>query len=150
MHFYEQCKLTAYPDPGSADGHPWTIGWGSTGHGIWEGVTWTQEQADERFKDDLAQFEHAVESLVTLPINQGQFDALVCFSYNVGTNALKTSTLLRLLNAGDIEGATNQFQRWNKNDGKVMRGLTRRRYSERALFQGFDADDAIRIGQEAA
>lgn len=150
MHFYEQCKLEAYPDPGSADGHPWTIGWGHTGPEVVPGLVWTQEQADEAFKADLVRFESAVNHAVMVNITQSEFDALVAFAYNLGERALKTSTLLRKLNAGDKEGARREFERWNKNDGKVMRGLTRRRASESALFAGHTAEDAIEIGQQAA
>lgn len=65
---------------------------------------------------------------------QGQFDALVSFTYNLGARSLSTSTLLRKLNAGDYAGAADEFLRWNKAGGKVLTGLTRRREAERALF----------------
>jgi lysozyme len=133
IHSFESCKLTAYPDPGSVDGKPWTIGWGSTGPGIAKGVVWTQKQADERFAADLGRFEKAV-ALMAPVTTQSQFDALVSFAYNVGLSALNDSTLLRLHNKGDYAGAKDQFARWNKNDGKVMNGLTRRRAAEAALY----------------
>jgi len=133
IHSFESCKLTAYPDPGSVDGKPWTIGWGSTGPGISKGVVWTQAQADERFAADLARFEKAV-ALMAPVTTQSQFDALVSFAYNVGLTALNDSTLLRLHKAGNYVGAKDQFSRWNKNDGKVMNGLTRRRAAEAALY----------------
>jgi len=133
IHSFESCKLTAYPDPGSVDGHPWTIGWGSTGPGIAKGVVWTQAQADERFKADLGRFEKAV-ALMAPVTTQNQFDALVSFAYNVGLAALNDSTLLRLHKSGDYVGAKDQFSRWDKNDGRVMKGLTRRRAAEAALY----------------
>jgi len=133
IHSFESCKLTAYADPGSADGRPHTIGWGSTGPDIRLGMTWTQKQADERFAADLGSFEKAVSNLAP-KTTQNQFDALVSFAYNVGTQALRTSTLLRMHNAGDYAGAKAQFARWNKNDGKVMPGLTRRRAAEAQLY----------------
>ena len=133
IHSFESCKLTAYPDPGSVDGKPWTIGWGSTGPGIAKGVVWTQAQADERFAADLARFEKAV-ALMAPVTTRNQFDALVSFAYNVGLAALNDSTLLRLHNKGDYAGAKDQFARWNKNDGKVMNGLTRRRAAEAAMY----------------
>jgi GH24 family phage-related lysozyme (muramidase) len=133
IHSFESCKLTAYPDPGSVDGKPWTIGWGSTGPGIAKGVVWTQAQADERFSADLARFEKAV-ALMAPVTTQSQFDALVSFAYNVGLSALNDSTLLRLHKAGNYVAAKDQFSRWNKNDGKVMAGLTRRRAAEAALY----------------
>ncbi len=133
IHSFESCRLAAYPDPGSVDGKPWTIGWGSTGPGIAKGVVWTQKQADDRFAADLGRFEKAV-ALMAPVTTQNQFDALVSFAYNVGLNALNDSTLLRLHKRGDYAGAKDQFARWNKNDGKVMNGLTRRRAAEAALY----------------
>lgn len=135
MHEFEGCKLTAYPDPGSRDGHPWTIGWGSTGPGIAKGTVWTQKQADDRFAADVAKFGSRVRDLLNkAPTTQSQFDAMVSFAYNVGVGAFGSSTLLKLHKAGDYAGAAKQFARWNKNDGKVMNGLVRRRAAEAALY----------------
>lgn len=149
-HFFEQCKLKAYPDPGSADGNPWTIGWGHTGPDVVEGLAWIQEQADAAFLEDIAESEQAVEELVGVKLCQGEFDALVLFVYNVGITAFKNSTMLRLLDACDLDGARGQFKRWDKNDGKVMRGLTRRRAAEVALWDGADGRKAIATGVAAA
>ena len=128
----------AYPDPGSRDGLPVTIGYGSTryedGSPIKLGDTITRERADEMLRREVAETEGAVDRLVTVPLSQSQFDALVSFAFNVGLGALTRSTLLRLLNAGDYAGAADQFLSWNKNDGAVMEGLTRRRQRERAMF----------------
>lgn len=147
-HYFEQCELIAYPDPGSTDGKPWTIGWGHTGPEVVPGLTWSQAQADAAFVADIAKFERGVTGLVKVPLTQGQFDALVLFHYNTG--ALGTSTLLRMVNAGDLTDARAQFARWNKNDGKVMRGLTRRRAAEEALWLGHNGAGAIRVGVAAA
>ena len=84
---------------------------------------------------DLKKFESAVNSAVTVPINQNQFDALVSLTYNIGTGAFKESTLLKKLNAGDCRGASAQFVVWNKGGGKVMQGLVNRRAVERELFE---------------
>lgn len=149
-HYFESCKLTAYPDPGSKDGKPWTIGWGHTGPEVCKDLVWTQEQADSAFLVDAARFERDVTQLVKVPLTQGQFDALVLFAYNVGIDALRKSTLLRKLNAGDHEGAALEFRRWNKNDGKPMRGLTRRRAAEECLFRGMGGTEAITNGVAAA
>lgn len=149
-HYFESCKLAAYPDPGSKDGTPWTIGWGHTGQEVRKGLVWTQQQADDAFLVDVAKFERSVTGLVKVPLMQGQFDALVLFSYNVGSKALESSTLLRKLNAGDYDGAAFEFRRWNKNDSKVMRGLTRRRAAEECLFRGMDGRTAIQVGVDAA
>lgn len=146
IHSFETCRLTAYPDPGSRDGTPWTIGWGATGPGIGKGTVWTQAQADARFAQDLAAREIGVNMLLAgRPATQGQFDALVSFAYNVGLDidddddkaeGLGDSTLLRKHLAGDFAGAAAQFALWNKNDGRVMNGLTRRREAEAALYRG--------------
>lgn len=149
-HHFEQCRLVAYPDPGSRDGTPWTIGWGHTGPEVRKGLVWTQQQADAAFAKDMQRFERAVEHNVIVPLTQGQFDALVLFAYNVGEDAFKNSTLLRKLNVLDYSGAQAQFARWNKNDGRVMRGLIRRRAAEAALFAGLDARSAIAMGTAAA
>lgn len=158
MHYFETCKLMAYPDPGSKNGEPWTIGWGHTGPEVKPGLEWTQQQADSVFVDDLRRFERDVLSLVKVPLTQGQFDALVSFAYNVGSDidadtipeGLGDSTLLRKLNAGDYAGAAIEFLKWNKNDGKPMRGLTRRRHAEMGLFNGMSGRDAIKYGVAAA
>lgn len=148
IHSFEQCRLTAYPDPGSRDGRPWTIGWGSTtdedGQPIQPGTTWTQARADARFRQDLARFEAGVNTLIQdAPTTQGQFDALVSFAYNVGLDidaddraeGLGDSTLLKRHLAGDHDGAARSFASWVFNDGKRMRGLERRRAAEAELYR---------------
>ncbi|MBL5898551.1 lysozyme [Lelliottia amnigena] len=138
---FETCELTAYPDPGSGN-DPWTIGWGHTGPEVKPGLVCTQQQADQAFSADLDVFERDVMQLVKVEINQNQFDALVSFAYNVGPDidsddiaeGLGDSTLLKKLNAGDYAGAADEFPKWNKSNGKVMNGLTRRRAAERELF----------------
>lgn len=130
MHSFEGCKLQSYKDIVGI----WTIGWGSTGPDIGPNMTWTQQQADERFKKDLQKFEKAVSAAVKVPITSNQFSALVCFTYNVGAGAMTNSTLIKKLNFGDISGAADQFLRWNKAGGKEVKGLTRRREAERELF----------------
>lgn len=130
----EGLRLKAYPDPGTG-GLPWTIGYGST-LGVTRTMVITAEQAEQMLAVDLARFERAVERLVEVPINQGQFDALVSFAYNVGEGNFAKSTLLRKLNAGDNQGAAEQFGRWVNAAGKVLQGLVKRRAAERALFLG--------------
>ena len=130
---FEGCVLEAYPDPGTG-GDPWTIGYGHTGSEIYPGFTITQERADEYLRLDVQRFEQCVEQSLLVDVNQNQFDALVCFSFNVGCKALSGSTLLKLLNNGDSEAASQQFARWSKAGGKVMAGLVRRRDAERQLF----------------
>jgi lysozyme len=127
---FEGCKLTAYLCPAGV----WTIGWGSTGVGVSKGVVWTQAEADERYKKDMAVFKAGVQKLVTVPVNKNQLEALTSFAYNLGIGALKGSTLLKFLNTGNYQAAANQFLRWDKANGKVLAGLARRRTAERKLF----------------
>lgn len=135
MHRWEGCKLKAYPDPGSADGKPWTIGWGATGPGIGPGTVWTQQQADARFEQDLERYAADVAKAIgNAPTTQEQFDALVSFHYNTG--AIRTATLTKRHIAGDYIGAAKEFARWNKNDGRVMKGLVNRRADEANLYRG--------------
>jgi GH24 family phage-related lysozyme (muramidase) len=135
MHQFEGCRLKAYPDPGSRDGHPWTIGWGSTGAGIGPGVVWTQEQADERFLTDLSAFGDRVAKLLDdAPTTAHQMAALVSLAYNIGTTALAGSTVLRRHKAGNYAGAKAAFASWRFNDGEVMKGLERRRAAEAELY----------------
>ncbi|EOZ7504982.1 lysozyme [Enterobacter hormaechei] len=131
---FEGCKLTAYQDSVGV----WTIGYGWTqpvdGKPIPAGMTIKQETAERLLKTGLISYESDVSRLVKVGLTQGQFDALVSFTYNLGARSLSTSTLLRKLNAGDYAGAADEFLRWNKAGGKVLSGLTRRREAERALF----------------
>lgn len=130
---FEKCKLHAYPDPGSADGKPWTCGWGSTGSDIGPNTVWTQEVADARFEQDLApRVQEVRDAIGDAPTTPNQFDALVSFHYNTG--AIAHATLTKKHIAGDYAGAAKEFLKWNKNDGQVMAGLTRRREAEAALY----------------
>lgn len=132
---FESCELTAYPDPGTG-GDPWTVGWGSTGPGIRKGVVWTQQQADDRLRDDVNSFAVGVQKLVDgSQTTQSEFDALVSFAYNVGLGALEKSTLLKKHRAGDKDGAAAEFARWDKAGGRVLKGLTRRRAAEAGLYR---------------
>jgi len=69
-----------------------------------------------------------------LKVNDNEFSALLSFTFNLGIGNLRSSTLLKLLNAGDRAGAADQFPRWNRAGGRELLGLTRRRAAERALF----------------
>lgn len=132
---FEGCMLGAYPDPGTG-GDPWTIGWGTTGPDIHKGLVWTQDQANERLAADVEKFAHQVDTLIgPASTTQSEFDALVCFAYNVGLGNLGSSTLLKLHKAGRVQEAAEQFVRWNKAAGQIMRGLTRRREAEAELYR---------------
>ena len=96
--------------------------------------TFTKAEGEEILKRDLGQYESAVSNAVKVPLNDNQFAALVSFTYNLGAGNLRSSTLLRKLNAGDYKGAADQFLVWNKAGGKVLQGLVKRREAERDLF----------------
>ena len=127
----EGCRLTAYQDSVGV----WTIGIGHTGPDVYDGMTITEDDAAIILLRDISSAEEAVKRLVTVPLTQGQFDALVDFTFNLGQGNLASSTLLRKLNAGDALGASLEFDRWNKAGGKVLAGLTIRRDSEEKVFQ---------------
>lgn len=127
-------RYAAYPDPGSAAGHPWTIGWGSTGPGIVRGTVWAQEHCDTRFDRDLERYAAEVErALGGAPTTQPQFDALVSFHYNTG--AIFRATLTQKHRAGDVAGAEREFGRWIYNDRRPLNGLINRRRDEAALYR---------------
>ena len=132
---FEGCLLKA---SNKLDG-VWTIGYGQTGRyygkRVRRGMTTTKAEAHAWLRDhSIKTYEDAVTQAVKVPLNQNQFDALVSFTYNVGIGALKQSTALRKLNAGDYAGAADALTMWTKCNGKVLAGLVRRRKEERALF----------------
>jgi lysozyme len=128
---FECLQLTAYQDPVGV----WTIGYGHTGPDVQPGLTITQEQAGALLLQDVAGAVAAVNRLVTVPLTQNQFDALVDFTFNVGQGNLASSTLLRELNAGNTAGAAAQFLVWVYAKGVELPGLVTRRQAESALFQ---------------
>lgn len=118
-----------------------TIGYGATYYPDGRRVTMqdrpvTEADATAMLRAMLASYEAGIARYVQVPLTQGQYDALVSFAYNLGLAALKSSTLLRLLNARNYAGAAAQFPRWNRAGGKVLPGLTRRREAERVMFLG--------------
>lgn len=94
----------------------------------------TESEATELLCKDMEKFEARVLDLVTVPITQNQYDALLSLVFNIGAGAFEKSTLLKKLNAGDYEGAANEFTRWTRGGGKVLPGLVKRRAAEKALF----------------
>jgi lysozyme len=94
----------------------------------------SMEEVDAILRADLARFERGVSSFCPVPLTQGQFDALVSFSFNVGLGTLQRSTLRQKVLRGDMEGAADEFLKYNKAGGKVLKGLDIRRKDERALF----------------
>jgi len=130
---FEGLRLTAYPDP-ATHGDPWTIGYGHTGAEVHQGMTITQEQAEEFLMQDVQKALQTVNSKVHTDLTQNEFDALVDFVFNCGAGNFAGSTLLRKINAGDMEGAALEFEKWTHADGKVMAGLIKRRHAEAVLF----------------
>jgi len=131
---FEGLKLSAYDDGTGV----WTIGYGTTrypnGKRVSQGDKCTLEQAKTYMQHDLKIFERAVNSSVTVPLKQNQFDALVSLTYNIGAGAFKNSTLLKKLNLGDYQEAANQFDVWVNAGGKRLQGLVNRRAIEKKLF----------------
>lgn len=123
-----------------------TVGYGHTGLDVLPGMIVTEARADALLRDDVDKFTAIVKKSLTRPVTQGQFDALVSITFNVGPGragardgivTLKSgqpSTLLRKVNAGDVLGAAAEFPKWNKAGGIVLRGLTARREAEQRLF----------------
>ena len=128
---FEGLSLTSYVCPVGV----LTIGYGHTGN-VLAGTKITEKEADVLLKQDLIKFEKAVLNYVTIDLNQNQFDALVSFCFNVGTQAFKGSTLVKRLNNRENPNivAAEELPRWNKGDGKVLEGLSRRRSAEVELF----------------
>lgn len=130
---FEGCRLVAYPDPGSG-GDPWTIGYGHTGPNVVEGLEITQDQAEQYLVQDIKQAEANVNAVVHVELTQEEFDALVDFAFNCGCRNLDSSTLMKKLNAGDYEGASHEFIKWDMAAGHHMSGLLKRREAEAAMF----------------
>jgi lysozyme len=133
---FEGLRLEAYQDSVGI----WTIGCGHTGPDVQQGLKISRPRAMQLLRGDVREAEEAVERLVTKPLNQAQFDALVSFTFNNGGGALGQSTLLRKLNAGDFHGAQGQFGRWVKAKSRktgqfeTLLGLVRRRAAEAKMF----------------
>lgn len=141
----EKLELKAYPDPGSATGDPWTIGYGHTGSEVHKGLVWTEAQCDAAFDRDLAKFEDGVNMLLGgTPTTQNQFDALVSLAFNIGLDidadtiaeGLGDSSLLKAHKAGNYDLAASKFITWRFNDGREMKGLADRRKEEERVYRG--------------
>ena len=110
-----------------------TIGYGFT-LGVQLGDTITKEQAKRRLARELESYEAAVTRACTNEPNQNEFDALVCFAFNVGAAGMAKSSVIKAHNRGDHQAAARAFSLWNRAGGKVWAGLTRRRAAEAALY----------------
>ncbi len=127
---FEGLRLEAYLCPANV----WTIGYGHT-KTVRKGMKITKAKADELLLVDIAWVKNCAESAVKAELSANQVAAVYSFIYNVGAGAFRSSTLLRKLNKGDHKGAANEFKRWNKGGGKVLKGLVRRRAAEAKLFR---------------
>ncbi len=127
----------------------WTIGWGhairyggrflkgeadrAQMHALYpEGITLAQAEA--LLHADLIDTGRDVSTMLAVEVSDNEFGALTSFAFNLGTGNLRSSTLLKKLNAGDRAGAADQFTRWVYADGRMLPGLVKRRAAERALF----------------
>ncbi len=147
IKYFENIELNAYPDPASG-GVPWTIGYGCTGPSILQGCVISADEAEQMLVTRLEkEFEPGVNGMLDKDVTQRQFDALIDFAFNDGLRNLRSSTLLRKVNAGLWNEAADQFPKWNMAKGRVMLGLTRRRAADRAVFQGHPADYAITLAE---
>lgn len=133
---FEGLSLTPYVCAGGIN----TIGYGNTYYTNGKKVTLkdpkiTTQQAEELLKHSLSIYEKAVDSFCRDDISQSQFDALVSFAYNLGTGALQKSTLIKKVNTNpkDVTIA-DEFLKWNKANGTVLKGLTKRRQAEANLY----------------
>jgi lysozyme len=133
---FEGLELSSYPDTGGI----WTIGYGNTknkdtGQAIKPGDKIDLATAERWLKMDVDEREKKIKGLIKVPVSANQMAAMTSLAYNIGTGAFASSTLLRLLNQGsDKKLVADQFLRWNKVQGKEVKGLTDRRKLERELF----------------
>lgn len=129
---FEGLRLEAYRDAGGI----WTVGYGSTGPGIKDGLRWTLGEAEHRLQHDINQIQEALPKLVKVPLTEGQIAALTSFIYNVGIANFAHSSVLRLLNQKNYQGAADHLLLWNKVGAYVNHGLNVRRSEERKVFLG--------------
>lgn len=129
---FEALREHAYADPGTG-GYPWTIGYGHTA-GVKQGDVCTPEEAQAWLRNDAQSAVSCVNRAAAVSLNQNQFDALASLAFNIGCHNFDGSGLLKTLNAGDYQGASRHFSGWNKANGTILAGLSRRRQAEMELF----------------
>ena len=130
---FEGLVLTAYPDPGSKNGLPWTIGYGHT-KGVKKGDKITATQAEAFLIEDLKQSEEVIKKYVKVELNDNQYGALVSLVHNIGEKQFSKSSVLRYINEGKLDEVPGRMALYRMNNGKVMAGLVRRRTAEGALW----------------
>jgi len=131
IKFYEGCEYNAYKCVAGV----LTIGYGHT-KGVKEGDLITQQEADALLLHEMDEYEGYINNMVTVDLEQNQFDALVSWVFNLGSSNLSSSTLLKKINNKEFDAVPEQIKRWNKAGGKVLDGLIKRRNSEALLFEG--------------
>jgi len=154
----EDCRLVSYLCPAKV----WTIGWGET-EGIVPGMKWTEDQADARFYQQVAIYAKKVEAMLDLPPNANQLGACVSLAYNIGLRRDKPkagfywSSVRRLHNAGDFDGAARSFHLFNQARNRqtgvleVLPGLVSRRAAEAAMYlRPVEGDQYERMPQAVA
>lgn len=129
---WEGFRETAYLCPAGV----LTIGFGHTGSDVKKGQVVTYKEAYNMLLEDLKRYASGLAAWVNVKVTEGQYIALLSLAFNVGVGAVAKSTLLRLLNAGDIEAAGDEFLKWTYAAGRELPGLVRRRREERKLFLG--------------
>tara|TARA_Y100000401_G_scaffold88980_1_gene74484 strand:- start:321 stop:755 length:435 start_codon:yes stop_codon:yes gene_type:complete len=129
IKYFEGFEDTAYLCPANV----WTIGYGRT-RNVKEGDRITEAQAERDLLEELEEFKHQVLHSVKVELTQNELDALTSWTYNLGVGNLKSSTLLKKLNAGSKDEVPAEMLRWNKASGKVLAGLTKRREAEAELW----------------
>lgn len=117
----------------------WTVGIGTLiGDGKSLPDNWNRDftisECHALLRKELTHIERGITKYISAPLNQNMFDAIVCFTYNLGLGCLQRSTLRQKLNRGDIQGCIKSWEKYNKAGGKVWKGLTRRREAEINLF----------------
>lgn len=127
---FEDCRLTAYEDVGGV----WTVGYGHTGEEVVSGLTINPTLAETWLAQDVMSTCHQILHVLKISLTDEQFTALGCLVFNIGIGNFEGSTLLNLLNLGEISQCPDQFPRWCKIHGVASAGLLRRRLAEQALF----------------
>lgn len=128
---YEGCKLEAYKCPSGV----WTIGFGHTGSDVYKGVKISKEEAEILLEKEFKKLKEQVNFLLNVSLNEKQVGALTSLVYNVGLGAFKKSKLLKRINNSDnLELIAKEWLEFNKVNGKILRGLLKRRIDEIALY----------------
>lgn len=142
---FEGLRLSAYQDSAGV----WTIGYGHTGPEVHAGQHITEPAAEVLLLADLGVAIECVRRAVKVELTQGQFDALVDFCFNAGCGNFLGSSLLRLINAGEMASAARQFGLWVHAAGRIIPGLVRRRAAEARLFAGSGFNSAEEVAKSA-